>query len=139
MLLGLSGRGAGEGTREMKQACLWHAWAAAQNVCLRLEKKYRAVIWLVPACSVLTLRQGWLYLKQFSFCRQHDKLEQAHGQRCDFGQVTLGLYFLILRRNGLNEIGGFQSQFLEVSQSHSGATEPTRAGMFILFYCGDIG
>lgn len=42
MLLGLSGRGAGEGTREMKQACLWHAWATAQSVCLRLEKKYFA-------------------------------------------------------------------------------------------------
>lgn len=133
MLPGLSGRGAGEGMREMKQACLWHAWATAQNVCVRLEKKYHTVILLVPACNFLALRQGWPYLKQFSFCRQHDKLEQAHSQLCDFGQVTLGLYFLTL-----GMMGWMRTMVLKLgsSRSHGSTVVPselTRAGRFILF------
>lgn len=118
----------------MKQACLWHAWATAQNVCVRLEKKYHTVILLVPACNFLALRQGWPYLKQFSFCRQHDKLEQAHSQLCDFGQVTLGLYFLTLGMNGLDENNGFKIGFLKVSWFHSGAlrTYKGREVYFIL-------
>lgn len=75
----------------MKQACLWHAWTTAPRVCLRLEKKYRTMILLVSACHFLALRQGCSYLKEFSFWRRHDKLEQARSQLCDFGQVTLGL------------------------------------------------
>ena len=40
----------------------------------------------------------------------------THIAGCDFGHLTLGLYFLILRMNGLDENSSFQPGFLRVSR-----------------------